>query len=55
MRQQTTIFLKLIFPDVRKGQLILILGDQIFAQFFFVGSEKIGRSYQVNLLIRRAA
>jgi len=55
MREQTTIFLKLIFLVVRKGELILVLGDQVFAQLFFVGSEKTGRSYQVNLLSRRAA
>src|SRR5438552_5792206 len=49
------VFLKLLFSVVGEWKLILVLGDQIFAEFLFIAVEQRVRTHSSDLLNRRAA
>src|SRR4051812_9885162 len=53
--QEPMLFLKFLFSVVGEWKLILVLGDQVLAEFLFIAVEQRVRTHSTDFLNRRGA
>src|SRR5256885_12371213 len=52
LRYEPMVFLKFLFSVVAEWKLILVLGDQVFAEFLFIAVEQRVRTHSSDFLNR---
>src|SRR5256885_17193262 len=55
LRYEPMVFLKFLFSVVGEWKLILVLGDQVFAELLFIAVEQRVRTHAIDFLNRRGA